>query len=160
MAGRKRAADTDSAPTTRASKTAKTERAAPKGKKGPKTSLSTTAFKTKALPIYVTLTHTQPDATEDKPGTETPTDPGFLGALTLSSSSFATGTYGWKGSKRITVEVDNAEGTEKEKLQVQLTINATVMGSKSAKGEGEEGDAEKAEEEHVEEEQKAQGDEE
>jgi len=153
MAGRKRAADTDSPPTTRASKTAKTEGAAPKGKKGPKTKLSTSVFKSKAPPIYVNLTQTAPAVAGEEAAS--PDDPGFIGAVTLTASSFATGTYGWKGSKRITVEVDNPEGTDKEKLQVQLTINATVMGSKSAKEEGE-GEVEKAEEEKAGEEQKAE----
>jgi len=71
-------------------------------------------------------------------------DPGFLGAITLLPGSMSTGSYGWKGSKRITIEIDNPDGGDKEKIQVQLTFNATVIGSKSAKGEEEEEEEEKA----------------
>ncbi len=50
------------------------------------------------------------------------TDPGFLGTSTLLPSTFATGSYGWKGSKRLTIELQNPEGgEEKEKVHVMLT---------------------------------------
>lgn len=92
-------------------------------------------------------------------------------ALSLQPSSFNTGTYGWKGSKRVTIEVDNPDTGEKEKLQVQLryvlscplipnvcahvlsSFNATVLGSKGKVGEDEEAkeDEEKKEEKDEEE---------
>jgi len=98
------------------------------------------------LPLHVNLTHTPPAITEDDSTTPSHTaDPGFLGAITLLPSSFNTGSYGWKGNKRLTIEIDNPDGSGKEKVHVQLTINATVLGSKSAKSEDEE--EEKPEEE-------------
>jgi len=66
-----------------------------------------------------------------------------LAALSLQPGSFSTGTYGWKGSKRVTIEVDNPDTGEKERLQVQLSFNATVLGSK---GKGEDDDEMKEEE--------------
>ncbi|KAG6865663.1 hypothetical protein C0991_000433 [Blastosporella zonata] len=61
-------------------------------------------------------------------------DIGFIGNLTLVPSTFSTGSFGWKGSKRITVELQDSEGEEKEKVQVMLSINATVIGSKPKAG--------------------------
>jgi hypothetical protein len=105
-------------------------------------------------------------------------DPGFIGNTTLVPTTFSTGSYGWKGTKRITIELENSEGgKEKEKVQVMLTyvflscviilrltasydpmfsINATVMGSKNASSDGDgkegaEGDVEGATEENGEE---------
>ncbi|PPQ63341.1 hypothetical protein CVT24_006714 [Panaeolus cyanescens] len=63
-------------------------------------------------------------------------DAGHIGSLTLVPSTFSTGSYGWKGSKRIVVELlggECAEGGEREKVQVMLSINATVLGSKPSK---------------------------
>jgi hypothetical protein len=51
-------------------------------------------------------------------------DIGSIGNLTLVPSIFNTGSYGWKGSKRITVELQGGEtGADggKEKVQVMLT---------------------------------------
>lgn len=76
------------------------------------------------MPLHVNLTHTPPTiADADTEAVSTATiDPGFIGNLTLVPSSFSTGSYGWKGSKRITVELQNPEsGGEKEKVQVMLT---------------------------------------
>lgn len=76
------------------------------------------------------MTHTPPSIAKDTESTADPissadanvnTDTGFLGNLTLVPASFGTGSYGWKGSKRITVELQADEGDEKEKVQVQLT---------------------------------------
>ncbi|KAF9466238.1 hypothetical protein BDZ94DRAFT_203569 [Collybia nuda] len=140
MSGTKRPAD--SGVTTRASKIAKTDTSATpskakKGaKKGVKPAIPTAKFKATALPLHVNVTHTPPtiaDADTEAVSVAT-VDPGFVGNLTLVPSSFSTGSYGWKGSKRITVELQNGEGgSEREKVQVMLTINATVLGSKQAK---------------------------
>jgi hypothetical protein len=120
--GRKRAADTDSPPATRSAKVPKTSGATTKGKKGgPKAHLSATAFKARAPALHVNVTHTPPAVTE---GDSTTADPGFIGALTLLPASLSTGSYGWKGSKRITVEIENPEGGDKDKIQVQLTYVA------------------------------------
>ncbi|KAH9890568.1 origin recognition complex subunit 2-domain-containing protein [Cubamyces lactineus] len=156
MPPRKRAAEDDGAgPTTRSAKAPKTEQASPakgrggRGKKGPKANMAASTFKARALPLHINITHTPPVLADDGTVSVASTDPGFVGTTTLVPSTFATGSYGWKGSKRLTIELENpnAEGgedKEKEKVHVMLTINATVMGSKGAKEEeeGAEGEAE------------------
>jgi len=106
-------------------------------KKGPK-AVSASLFKARALPLHVNVTHTPPVIGEEN-GPDTPADPGSLGALALQPSTFTTGSYGWKGSKRLTIELVDPDGEEKEKVQVMLTINATVIGSKQAAKEVEVG---------------------
>ncbi|KZT11564.1 uncharacterized protein LAESUDRAFT_692540 [Laetiporus sulphureus 93-53] len=154
MAGTKRAAEGEATgPTTRSAKAPKTEhthsRSRKGGKKGPKVNIAASEFKARAAPLHVNFTHTPPvlpDA-QGKEGVFDPsTDAGYIGTATLLPSTFATGSYGWKGSKRFTVELQNSEGEEKEKVHVMVTINATVMGSKGAKEEG----GEEVAEEHVE----------
>ncbi|OCH90620.1 hypothetical protein OBBRIDRAFT_730439, partial [Obba rivulosa] len=125
---------------TRAAKARKTERSSsPKarrgGKRGPKAHMAAGTFKSRALPLHVNVTHTPPALVDDDTVSVAVTDPGFVGTTTLVPTTFSTGTYGWKGSKRVTVELQNAEGEEKEKVHVMLTINATVVGSKGAKDE-------------------------
>jgi len=155
MAGRKRAAPED-ATTTRPAKTTKTSTGKARGKTGPKANLSAKMFKSQAHPLHISITHTPPPVVEDS-GEKAPaesTDPGFLSALSLQPSSFSTGTYGWKGSKRVTIEVDNPGTGEKEKLQVQLSFNATVLGSKGKDGEDEEAKGEEEKKEEKDEEEK------
>lgn len=145
MAGTKRAAE-EAGSTERVSKAAKTS-SSPKGKgkkggakKGAKAAIPASAFKAKALPLHVNITHTPPSiVTTEDADTVAPEDVGFIGTLTLVPSTFSTGSYGWKGSKRITVELQGSETGEhgKEKVHVMLNINATVMGSKQAEGEAE-----------------------
>ncbi|KAI0253804.1 hypothetical protein BJV78DRAFT_1152650 [Lactifluus subvellereus] len=64
---------------------------------GPKVTqaIPASAFKEGARPLHVTLTDTPPVAAV----------PGFVGALAIQPATFTTGSYGWKGSKRLTVEV-------------------------------------------------------
>ncbi|KAJ7273008.1 hypothetical protein C8J57DRAFT_264071 [Mycena rebaudengoi] len=160
MAGTKRSAESDG-PSTRASKVAKTDKApaAAKGKKGKKTkAIPTSAFKSKALPLHVNLTHTPPSIADADTTPAAPMDPGHLGGLTLVPTSFSTGSYGWKGNSRLTIELLNPEGGEKEKVTVMLNINATVVGSKGAgKDEGDEKEKD-AEEEGAEDEAVAAND--
>ncbi|KAG5647189.1 hypothetical protein DXG03_001148 [Asterophora parasitica] len=100
----------------------------------PQPAMPVAAFKATALPVHVNLTHTPPTiADPDEVVSAATADPGFIGNLTLVPSSFSTGSYGWKGSKRITIELQNTESDTKEKVQVMLSINATVLGSKPAK---------------------------
>ncbi|KAL1743675.1 hypothetical protein HDZ31DRAFT_74721 [Schizophyllum fasciatum] len=158
MAGTKRSAE---APASRASKAAKTDakdspsnakKAAQKknGKVPPKSS----DFKASAMPLHLNITHTPP-AISEKPSSKdgakdkdadaavvpvAHTDPGFLGSMTLVPTVFNTGSYGWKGNKRIQVEIMNSETGQKEKVQVQMTFNATVLGSKDADKEAEAAD--------------------
>jgi hypothetical protein len=140
-AGTKRAAEKETdGPTTR-SKVAKTSKASPKSKvseKGSKvrinstnflyftnmitqTAMSSSAFKSRALPLHVNLTHTPPVIGGDDTKDVAQLDPGFIGSTALVPSTFNTGSYGWKGNKRITVELLNSESGEKEKVQVMLT---------------------------------------
>jgi len=148
MAGRKRAAAEDTTAErreTRSSKVAKTEGTKTGGKaaKGTarfKTSMAQSAFMSRAVPHYVSITTTAPSLEGQE---STPVDPGFLTSTTLVPSTFSTGSFGWKGHKRMVVELPKAEGEgEGEKVHVTLTINATVIGSKDVK-EGEEHEGEK-----------------
>ena len=100
--------------------------------------LSSADFKAKALPLHLNLTHTPPtilkeetvgekDNEEAELANATATgnsDAGFIGNLTLVPNVFSTRSYGWKGSKRLTVELQDgdtdAEGM-KEKVQIMLT---------------------------------------
>jgi len=158
MAGRKRAAPED-ATTTRPAKTTKTSAGRAKGRTGPKANLSAKTFKSQALPLYISITRTPPPVAEEsgEKAPAEPTDPGFLAALSLQPTSFSTGTYGWKGSKRVTIEVDNPDSEEKERLQVQLSFNATVLGSKGKNGDDEETKEEEEKKEGEEKEEKDEG---
>ncbi|KAH9934951.1 uncharacterized protein B0H18DRAFT_979124 [Fomitopsis serialis] len=135
MPGTKRAAEDDHAgPTTRSAKVPKTEGAASPakgrgrgGKKGPKATMAASQFKNRAMPLHVNITHTPPalpDAAGDDKETVTVAsqDPGFVGTTTLVPATFATGSYGWKGSKRVTIELQNADGAEGEKEKVHVMI--------------------------------------
>ncbi|KAJ7041210.1 hypothetical protein C8F04DRAFT_1303930 [Mycena alexandri] len=137
MPGTKRGAE--DGPKTRASKVAKTDKVSPasKGKKGgakkASKAIPTSAFKSKALPLHVNLTHTPPSIPD---------------ADTVPGAP----RYGWKGNKRLAIELLNPEGGDKEKVTVMLTINATVVGIKGAKkddGDDEEKDEEEAAEEEA-----------
>ncbi|KAH8100243.1 hypothetical protein BXZ70DRAFT_178279 [Cristinia sonorae] len=151
MAGpKKRSADEaveETGPTTRSAKvpktTAKGAATSTKGKKGPKANLPANEFKSRALPLHINITHTPPSIPDNETTNATEADPGFIGTTALVPSVFSTGSYGWKGNKRITIELENRETGEKEKVQVMLTMNATVIGSKNA----ENGDGEEAKEE-------------
>jgi len=105
-------------------------------------------------------------------------DTGFIENLTLLPSSFTTGSYGWNGSKHITVELQGGDGNSeggKEKVQVMLSytsysyrlilvlfyltcffsfrgrINATVIGSKPSGKKGKGNEVKKPEEDLAEE---------
>jgi hypothetical protein len=89
----------------------------------PQAAIPAATFKATALPLHVNLTHTPPviaDPESEAVSTAT-ADPGLVGNLTLVPSSFATGSYGWKGSKRVTIELQNTEDEAKEKVEVMLT---------------------------------------
>ncbi|TFL07819.1 hypothetical protein BDV98DRAFT_558518 [Pterulicium gracile] len=113
----------------------------PKPKRGPKHAIPTSSFKAKAMPLHVNITHTPPPIVDENEVSVAAADPGFIGASTLVVSEFSTGSYGWKGSKRVTIELPGAEGEEKEKVQVMITINATVVGSKNQEEGEKNGDA-------------------
>ena len=76
---------------------------------------------TNAARFHVNLTRTPPTTDADGHSTAS-ADPGFIGNLTLVPSKFTTGSYGWKGSKRIMIEVQDPQGgSEPDELQVMLT---------------------------------------
>lgn len=54
-----------------------------------------------------------------------------MASITLAPSVFSTGSFGWKGSRKIAVELLNADG-KKETVMVMMSFNATVQGSKPA----------------------------
>jgi hypothetical protein len=81
---------------------------------------TTDVFKSKALPLHLTLTHTPPTVA-DADTVVASLDPGHLSDLPLVPTSFKTGSYGWKGNKRLTVELVDAEGGEVERVTVVLT---------------------------------------
>ena len=90
--------------------------------------MAASAFKARALPIHVNITHTPPVLADDGTVTLASTDPGFIGTTALVPSTFATGSYGWKGNKRFTVELENPEGgEEKEKVHVILTCVVCLL---------------------------------
>ncbi|KAG8856529.1 hypothetical protein FRB91_000686 [Serendipita sp. 411] len=98
------------------------------GTKSEKNKLPSQAeFKDAALPLHVNLTHTPPPIDQVAAASK---DPGFMGHVVLAPSVFNTRSYGWKGSKKLLVELENSSGPEKTKVWVQLNINATVLGSK------------------------------
>ena len=82
--------------------------------------VSASLFKACALPLHVNVTHTPPNTGEEN-GPSVAKDSGFLGALTLQPSTFTTGSYRWKGSKRLTIELVDPDGEETKKVQVMLT---------------------------------------
>jgi zona occludens toxin (predicted ATPase) len=82
--------------------------------------MSHEGFMSNAPKIYVNLTHTPPPTDADG-APSTVDDLGFLGNLVLVPTSFSTGSYGWKTSKKLTIELEDSQGgSEKEKLQVIL----------------------------------------
>lgn len=71
------------------------------------------------------ITNTPPPITDDDKDESATVpaasaDPGFIGGVKCLPSQFSTGSYGWKGNRRVTVEVKNEAG-EMEKVQVQVT---------------------------------------
>ena len=84
--------------------------------------MGATAFKARALPLHVNITHTPPAVGNDDAQEVAQADPGFIGSAALVPSSFSTGSYGWKGSKRVTIELQNADSAEGEKEKVHVMI--------------------------------------
>jgi len=57
---------------------------------------------------------------ENESEKEAPIDPGHIGSLTLLPTDFSTGSYGWKGARRLTIELQGDEGEEKKTVQVMI----------------------------------------
>lgn len=84
--------------------------------------MPTSAFKERASPLHVTVSQTPPTVKEDDDGASSaPVDPGFLGAVVLQPCTFTTGSYGWKGSKRLAIDIVDPTSGEETKVQVMLT---------------------------------------
>jgi len=98
-------------------------------KRGPK-AIPASTFKAHAVPLHVTVADTPPTVRDENSESPAPVDPGILGAVVLQPCTFATGSYGWKGNRRLAIDIVDPMSGEKNKVQVMLTINATVMGSK------------------------------
>jgi hypothetical protein len=75
-------------------------------------------FKAGAVPLHVTVTRTSPAIEDNNNGA---VDPGFLGVVALQPCTFTTGSYGWKGGKRLVIDVVNPISDEKKTVQVMLT---------------------------------------
>lgn len=89
-------------------------------------------FKSASLPLHFGISHTPPSVEEEGSSTSASKekDEGSLGHITALPTTFSTGTLGWKGSKRLTIELEVGEDGKKEKVPVMISINATVLGSK------------------------------
>ncbi|CCO26195.1 hypothetical protein BN14_00213 [Rhizoctonia solani AG-1 IB] len=53
----------------------------------------------------------------------------------MQPSTFNTGSYGWKGARRMTIPLPG--GAEGETVTVMINVNASVVGSKDAATEAE-----------------------
>jgi hypothetical protein len=79
-------------------------------------------FKARAVPLHVVVTRTPPAGRDDDSASPAPVDDtDLLGAVALQPCSFTTGSYGWKGSKRLAIDLVDPTGGEKKKVQVMLT---------------------------------------
>ncbi|KAG9081552.1 hypothetical protein FRC06_005507 [Ceratobasidium sp. 370] len=117
-----------------------TPKAAAKAKA--KAALSPEDFKSKALPLHINITQTPPklaESTEESEASAEPSsaDPGFIASIAMQPSTFSTGSYGWKGSRRLTIPLG---GTDGETVTVMININAAVAGSKDASATAEKED--------------------
>jgi len=139
MAGTKRASTSGEKASPRSKRTkveeateSKGSSSSKNGKKAEKKKLpDTKAFKASALPLHFNITHTPATTLGDDKKDSDGKDSGSLGHLVILPTEFSTGSYGWKGSKKLEVALEGGSG---EKVFVQISINATVVGSKPTKG--------------------------
>ena len=83
------------------------------------------AFIAHALPITANITNTPPAIADEEQVPAAPADPGYIGGVKCLASQFSTGSYGWKGGRRVTIEVLNEAGEmEKVTLELQLSEHA------------------------------------
>jgi hypothetical protein len=76
----------------------------------------------RALPITVNITSTPPPITDETNVSATSTDPGYIGGVKCLASQFSTGSYGWKGNKRLTIEVPNEAGEMEKVIKIQSPV--------------------------------------
>lgn len=67
------------------------------------------------------MTRTPPADRDDTGASAAVIDSDFIGAVALQPCSFTTGSYGWKGSKRLAIDIVDPASGEKKKVQVMLT---------------------------------------
>ena len=67
------------------------------------------------------MTRTPPAVRDDSSASPALNDTDFIGAVALQPCSFTTGSYGWKGSKRLAIDIVDPTSGEKKKVQVMLT---------------------------------------
>ncbi|KAJ1310248.1 hypothetical protein OPQ81_006990 [Rhizoctonia solani] len=108
------------------------------GKTKAKVPLSADDFKAKALPLHVNLTRTPPKLDDSKDESSPTSDEGFIASIAMQPTTFQTRSYGWKGSRRMTIPLPG--GAEGETVTVMININASVLGSKDAAVEAEKED--------------------
>lgn len=92
--------------------------------KSPKALPSKEEFEKAALPLHVNIMHNPPPIDQVAAAEQAP---GFMGHVVMTPSVFTTRSYGWKGSKKLLVELENSSGPEKTKVWVQLNINAVSL---------------------------------
>ena len=100
--------------------------------------MSAEEFQRCALPLHVHFTHSPPSMSTPEKGSPEPdktTDAGHLGSVTMLPATFSTGSHGWKASKPMTIELTDHDTGKKTKVNVQISINAVVKGSKEAAAE-------------------------
>ncbi|KAH9999083.1 hypothetical protein BJV77DRAFT_940241 [Russula vinacea] len=84
-------------------------------------------FKARAVPLHVAVTRTPPAVRDDDSTSPAPIDTDFIGAVALQPCSFTTGSYGWKGSKRLAIDVVDPTSGEKTKVQVMLMYVSSMI---------------------------------
>jgi hypothetical protein len=80
----------------------------------------------KALPISANLTNTPPSVADDESVPAASADPGFIGGVKCLPNQFTTGSYGWKGNRRVSIEVRNEAG-EMEKVTYLYNQNKELI---------------------------------
>jgi hypothetical protein len=87
--------------------------------------IAASAFVAKALPITVNITNTPPPIADEGSVSTTSADPGYIGGVKCLASQFSTGSYGWKGNKRVTIEVPNEAGELEKVIEIQYKTTTT-----------------------------------
>jgi len=116
-------------------------------KRPPKNTMLAEDFQKSALPLHVHFTHTPPSVSSPEKGSSEPNksiDPGHLASVTMLPSTFSTGSHGWKASKPVAIELTDPSTGKKTKVNVQISINAVVKGSKEAVTEAKNAEEENA----------------
>src|SRR6267142_1363543 len=71
--------------------------------------------------MHVTVTDTPPTARDDNCTSPDSVDQRILGTVALQPCTFTTRSYGWKGSRRLAIDIADPGSGEKNKVQVMLS---------------------------------------